>query len=341
MAVDDSTLGQPPRGAAQPEPKGRGRTVLGTLLKLAFAVALLWLVLQRVDLASAWERTARQDYWLVLVSYSVCLTQVGFGGVRWLIAMRALGARPPFGETLKFYYVSIFFNAWVPGGIGGDVMRAWLSYRARISGRIAVTSVILDRLAVLVGIAVLVLVTTPSFLAKAGYSLIAVLPIALSMVGLVGLVLVTFLRKLPENWLRFRLLRVLRDFGHDVRTVFLRPLNVVPLILVAIASQAALGIATYAMAASLDIDVSLVECIVLMQPVALVANLPITVGGWGVREAAMIAFFGLVGVPAAASLALSVQLGLLLLAIALPGGLLWLFMKPSVPPPGQATGPVN
>jgi len=68
-----------------------------------------------------------------------------------------------------------------------------------------------------------------------------------------------------------------------------------------------------------------------MQPVALVANLPISVGGWGVRETAMIALFGLIGVPASATLVLSIQLGLLSLIVALPGGLLWLALKSRAP----------
>ena len=321
--------------------KGHGASVVVGLLKVAFAAAIFWLVLRKVDFSSAWAMAAKQDYGLVLVAYAICFLQIGLGGIRWLTALRALGARPPVGETLRFFYVSLFFNAWVPGGVGGDMMRAWLSYRANISAKVAVTSVILDRLAVVVSIAILILITMPSYLGKVGFNLIGILPIALSMTGLAGLVLLTYFRKLPETWLTFRVLRALRDFGLDVRTVFLRPRNAFPLILIAMVSQTALGAATYAMAASLDIEISLVECIVLMQPVALVSNLPITVGGWGVREAAMIYIFALVGVPAAVSLALSVQLGLLLLAIALPGGLLWLFMKPTPMRAALATGPGN
>ncbi len=344
MPVDHSTPGCPSQDAPPRTPKSRGITVLVTLLKAIVAVAILWLVLRNVDLASVWARTDKQDYWLVLLSFGIGLLQIALGGTRWLIALRALDARPPFWDTLRLFYVSIFFNSWVPGGIGGDVMRAWLTYRAHVSVKVAVTSVILDRVAALVGIALLILLTMPFLLSRAGYSLTALLPVGLSLAGLAGMFLVALLRRLPAAWLKFGLLRVMRDFGEDVRTVFLRPWNVAPLVLVAMASQVTLGVATYTMAASLDIDVSLADCIMLMQPVALVANLPITIGGWGVREAAMIAFFGLVGVPAAASLALSVQLGFLLLAIALPGGLLWLLMKPGTPslgPDGKPGQPAS
>jgi uncharacterized membrane protein YbhN (UPF0104 family) len=81
------------------------------------------------------------------------------------------------------------------------------------------------------------------------------------------------------------------------------------------------------MAASLGIKVSVIDCIVLMQPVALASNLPISVGGWGVRETAVVLLFGLVGVPSSAALVLSLQLGLLALLVVLPGGLLWLLLQ--------------
>ena len=64
-----------------------------------------------------------------------------------------------------------------------------------------------------------------------------------------------------------------------------------------------------------------------MQPVTLFATLPISIGGWGVREAAMVTFFGLVGVPPSAAVIVSIQLGLLGVVLSLPGGLLFLLQR--------------
>jgi hypothetical protein len=51
--------------------------------------------------------------------------------------------------------------------------------------------------------------------------------------------------------------------------------------------------------------------------------LPISFAGWGVRELGMVTAFGFVGVPAGQAGALSIAFGLVVLASALPGGLLW------------------
>jgi hypothetical protein len=63
----------------------------------------------------------------------------------------------------------------------------------------------------------------------------------------------------------------------------------------------------------------------LMPPVVLLSGLPISVGGWGVRENAMIAALATVGVGASAATVLSVQLGALVALLSLPGGALWLW----------------
>jgi len=63
----------------------------------------------------------------------------------------------------------------------------------------------------------------------------------------------------------------------------------------------------------------------------LVSMIPISFGGWGVREGAMVVFFGLVGVPAADALAMSILFGLAALVAGLPGGVLWVVQRRAQP----------
>ena len=331
MTTNNSNAETSLKGASPPDPRRHKWSNLFKVLKVGITLLIFGFIVHSVDLSAAWSHVAHQNLPLVALTAVVMTTQIGLGGTRWWLILRRLDARPLLWETLKLFYVSVFVNSYVWGGIGGDLLRAWLSYRGNISGKTAVTSVVLDRVAALVAVASLVLLTAPIFLSRVGVSLPMLVPIFLSMVGLVGLLLAAQFERLPDGWLRFRPLRLLHDLGGSVRVVFLRPASVLPLLGVAILSQTALGIAAYTMAVSLNLNISLLDCVVLMQPVALVANLPISVGGWGVRETAMIALFGLIGLPASATLVWSIQLGLLSLVVALPGGLLWLALKSTAP----------
>jgi uncharacterized membrane protein YbhN (UPF0104 family) len=306
---------------------------LSTIFKVGVTLLIFGYVGYTVDLSTAWKHAANQNPYPVVLAGIVLLIQIGLGGVRWFIVLRGLGASPTLWGTLKLFYVSIFFNSCVLSGIGGDLVRAWLSYRGHVGVKTAVTSVILDRIAALAAVALLVLLTAPVLLPRVGVSIATIVPILLSLCGLGGLLIAAQLVRLPGSWLRFRPLRLLCELASSLRAVFMRPACALPLVGVAILAQAALAIATYTIAVSLDLNISFLECLALMQPVALIANLPISIGGWGVRETAMIALLGLVGVPASAALILSIQLGLLTLAVSLPGGLVWLALRSDAPGP--------
>ena len=63
-------------------------------------------------------------------------------------------------------------------------------------------------------------------------------------------------------------------------------------------------------------------------PAAIVAAaLPVSLGGWGVREGAMVAGFALLGFDADAALLVSLLIGLSIAVLSLPGGLFWLLLR--------------
>src|SRR5262249_57857056 len=64
--------------------------------------------------------------------------------------------------------------------------------------------------------------------------------------------------------------------------------------------------------------------IMIVPPVMLIQLLPISLAGWGVREAVLVVALAPFGVPAEAGLAMSVLFGMCLIASGLPGGLIWL-----------------
>ena len=58
--------------------------------------------------------------------------------------------------------------------------------------------------------------------------------------------------------------------------------------------------------------------------VALTQLLPVSLAGWGVREAALVVALGSFGIPAEGALAISILMGLCMILTGLPGGLIWL-----------------
>src|SRR5690606_26675665 len=80
-------------------------------------------------------------------------------------------------------------------------------------------------------------------------------------------------------------------------------------------------------ARGLAIQVSMIDCLVLVPPIVLATTLPISIAGWGVRESATVVGFGFIGVAPADALALSVAFGFVQILIGLPGGIVWMTSK--------------
>jgi len=147
-------------------------------------------------------------------------------------------------ETLKLFYVSVFFNSYVWAELAESGCGRGYRYRSNISAKTAITSVVLDRAAALAGVASLVLLTAPFFLYPLGASLPLLVPIFVSMIGLVAIFVAARSSGLPVSWLRFRALSLLQGLGGSVRQVFFKADRVLPTLGVAILGQTALGAAT-------------------------------------------------------------------------------------------------
>jgi uncharacterized membrane protein YbhN (UPF0104 family) len=273
---------------------------------------------------------------LLLTAASVVVS-----AVRWAVLARALGAELRLGDSTRLSFVGFFFNQLLPSNFGGDVFRAAGLYRIGLAPRLAVTATLLDRLAALIGIVlflVLFLPLTPALRQAFGWWPSPVLAAG----TLAGLGLLMILDRLPHSWRRLALLDALAAMALDCRRVFLRPEVAGPVLAASLVCQLLVSLIYVAFAWALGLtSLDLYPFLVVVPAVMLLSALPVSVAGWGVRESAVVAGFGLVGVPKESALLMALSFGLACLLVSLPGGWLWLSLKrrsaqPSEEPGGHA-----
>ena len=318
-----------------PEP-ARPRGGVGFLVvKAGLSVLAVAAICSTVDFAAVSQHLSQFNPSLGAAPGLVMAMQIVLGGIRWKIILQRLGAALIARAAIRLFYISVFFNMFVWGAVSGDVLRAWLTARAGVMPADAVNSVILDRVAAIASVAILMLGTLPWLSTQPVHAVILVGFGAAGVTILAGMKVIALLQHLPRSWLTFRVVRYLHGFGGAIEQGLLKP-AAWPVYAMALVTQSTLAVATYLLALALGIDVSLIDCLAFMPPVALVAGLPISIGGWGVREGAMIGLFALVNLPAAKALLLSVSLGLVGTVVTLPGGLVWLFWRNSRSSPDMA-----
>jgi glycosyltransferase 2 family protein len=300
----------------------RLRRLASTAARFALSGALLWLLLDRTDTAALMAKLAAVDPRWLTAAFALTLVQVVLISWRWAFIMAGLDAAIGVRRALCINLAGFFLGQALPTSIAGDAWRVWKIRTLGFGIATGLRGVLVDRTTALIGLVVVVLGTAPLLLARMPdpamrWSVAAGLAI--------GGALLT-LAMSADRWASGRL-GGLAEFGRAVRGLLSRPITAIPIVGVSVVVHLLAGVTMWLIACSLGIVVGLVDCLVLMPPIVLVAGMPLSVAGWGLREGAMVAVFALVGVPMDGALLMSVLLGLLLLMVSLPGGLVLAFSE--------------
>lgn len=300
---------------------------LALTLKFLVSGFLIWFLLSKLDLDEALTRLTQIEPAMLAGALGVILVQIVIGGLRWWAVQDAIDASLGVFKSIRFFYIGVFFSQVLPSAVGGDAVRMYKAYRQGIPLGSAVNGVLLERVVTVVTLVLVVVATQPWFLGRVDEATRAViLPgLVLVVVGAVaGMAFLMMLDRLPESLMRWRLVRGLGNLGGDARRLFLSLGRLWRAFGLGVLTHINMSVCVFLLAMGLDLDVTWLDCLVLVPLVLLIMTIPISIGGWGVRETAMVTLFGLVGAPAEGALVMSVVFGLVGMAAAIPGGLVWL-----------------
>jgi uncharacterized membrane protein YbhN (UPF0104 family) len=263
--------------------------------------------------------------WLT-AAFALTLVQVVLISWRWAVIMAGLNASIGTTRALCINLAAFFLGQALPTSIAGDAWRVWKIRALGFSIGTGLRGVLIDRTTAMIGLVLVVLPTAPALLARMPDPAMRWSVAAGLGIGVALLTVALSADRLPGHWASGQLGGV-AEFGRAVRGLLSRPVTAIPIIGVSALVHLLAGVVMWLIAGSLGLAVGLVDCLVLMPPIVLVAGMPLSIAGWGLREGAMVAVFALVGVPMDGALLMSVLLGLLLLLVSLPGGLVLVFSE--------------
>lgn len=307
---------------------------------------LFAVLLTRINLQSVWNIIAEANVALLLLATALYFGAIILGAFKWQILVKAQDIDASLGALLSYTLMGLFFGNFLPSNIGGDVIRAYdLARVTRGRAEAAAISVLVDRLmglcaffcaaVVTAGLATLMLVqahameqieTATVIAASTFLALCAGLfsrRIARRLAFLFELGPLTRFKPIAQNV--YRALQVYRfRYGALALNVLISMSIVVITAFVWYLVGRAVGIT----------DVSFFTFLLFNPIVAFILLIPISFNGLGAKEAAVVFFFGLVGVPDARALAMSLLFHLIIVVTSLPGGFVW-FSKRHISSAGQ------
>lgn len=291
-------------------------------LTLMMLAGVAWLVdssdlLARLsDLSPAW----------LMLALLISVPQIMLSAWRWRLTARHMGLTLPMPTAIREYYLSTFLNQILPGGVTGDLGRAWRHGARDATHGAALRAVIIERASgqvalLLVAIATLLLFTplregVIAHVSRANKILHDHTDIPHALIYVVtGVILAggTVIWRHSPQWLS-ALRRDLRR-GLWNRRLWLRQLAsslaiVLSYVLVFVCCTRALGE-----------SLSVTAVMALTPPVLMAMAVPLSVAGWGIRESAAALIWMLAGLPAQQGVAISMTYGAIILLSSLPGAL--------------------
>jgi uncharacterized membrane protein YbhN (UPF0104 family) len=285
-----------------------------SLLRLAVGVAVLWFLWRQVG-AAPFKDGLRAVTWPAVVA-AVTLTALttACSAWRWRVVARALGVDISLPGAVCAYYRSLFLNSVLFGGVVGDVHRAVTHGRRAGDVVRGVRAVGWERLCgqvIQAVVTAVVLLALPSPVRPA-------LPYVLAgIAGIAGCAALVVRRAARRG--RSRLTRAARAVSDDLRHAVLAP-GVWPQLTVASVLVVAGHTATFVIAARVaGCTAPLGELVALLMVVQTVMVIPLSVGGWGLREGAAAWAFAAAGLGAATGVTVATLYAVLMLAAVAPG----------------------
>ena len=302
------------------------RQILLSAVKILVSAALLYLALRNVNLMDLASRiNNRASLGWIGLAIIVTLLQIFIGVLRWREVSAECGAPLTIMLAMRFNMIGTFFNQTLPSSIGGDAVRLWLVARAGAGWRAATYSIFVDRAIGLIALAIIIVASLPW-----SYNLIAdpqgrwalLLVDFAALAGGLGFLL---FGKLRWSWLKhwwgthhIHACALIAD-----RVIFSRDRGPKVALLSLFVHVLAVVIA-WCVVKAIAAPVGFGAIFQLIPPVMLITMLPISIAGWGVREATMGLAFGYAGLVANEGVKVSLLFGAVSFIVGAFGGLVWI-----------------
>jgi uncharacterized membrane protein YbhN (UPF0104 family) len=302
------------------------------LVKLAVTIACFWYVSRQVDVTDFKQLLGTFDYRWALGAALVVMVETPLVALRWRAILNSLGSgvqQTPSRPIIAITSIAVFVGQLLPN-VAADAVRVWLLARTGRSWRHGLPSVVIDRglgVFTLLVIGFVTLLFPSTLTALAGYRTLALQIFGLLIAGAVaGVLLVPYVAPVLE---RFSLTRPAGRFASAAHYVLIRSRASWWILLIGFAVHLLTIGAVWSLGRAQGLVLSVVDAALLFTFMVSISLIPVSIGGWGLRELAVSSLLGAHGVQLEQALFFSMSFGLVLILAALPGAVVWVFFSPA------------
>lgn len=305
----------------------KGKILLGLRIAISFGLVALLLLGMRDKLPEIVKAVTRTDLLLFSLAVLIFVLNIIVISYRLQLVFVGEGLKIPFIKVVQLSFVGFFFNNFMPTAVGGDIVKAYYTYTYTNKIGKSFIAVFMDRF---IGLISFVIIALFVLLISWGDIGVDVRKIILMFSAFGLLCLVVFLNRKISKWVLIFLSKIgFLKLGEKLSKIYTmiheyrNKKNIIfAVIAVSLIAQSIYFLTVNILGYSLDVKIGVMNLFLIMPIVSLVSMLP-SIGGLGLREGAIVLFFGsIIGREKAFTVSL-LLLGVLLI-ISLIGGIIYI-----------------
>lgn len=299
--------------------------IVALIVQVIITVALLGYLSQKIDVAHVLDTIKGISRSSLILAFSLYVVQIVLAAYRLKYTLRLLGDQTSLLTTGRSVLAGAFLGQTPLSNFGGDMVRVWTIFRDGVSLRTAASAVTIDRLFGFLALVLIILCALPPLWIHATEPALRTGIVAVLGLVALGVAIFIALQKLPARARkRFTIIDWIGQVSSEFHLMLFAIKPTSAILAMAITTHFTSLLIMYILFSEVGASVTLFEVLYLAPFPLLSSLLPISIGGWGVREGAMVAAFSLIAVPATKTLSVSIMFGIISLIVALPGSLVWL-----------------
>jgi glycosyltransferase 2 family protein len=286
------------------------------LIQLILTIIILLSLLYFYDFEIVFFHISKMDYSFLILFVLLAISNFILVCLRFSVILDFLKINFKFTDIVKNNLLGSFVNQTPLTVVGGDIFRIVSLKKNGLDLISSFKAIAIDRLIGLFSILLMITFTLLNFFQIINNSLISNIITIFFLLGWIGFLFIMFFKFFRINVKKLDFINQLSLSLIDI----LRPSMILVKILVAstVANLVTI-ILVFCICLSMKINISFFNCLLIVPITMYFSLLPISMGGWGVREGIFAIALSALGIPVENSIAVSVVLGCIYLLISLPG----------------------
>ena len=304
------------------------------LIKLTITIICLTIISRSTNLDALVQKSSSLSLQAIIICIGIFLSHLPAAVIRWRYFTRQLGGQIDFWNAIRLVAIGTFLNQAFFGTIAGDAVRVVFLKKRSLSNLCSYGSVLLDRYTAIFTVWLFLMIGLIFFdiqLDNKGVAWTGVWGVFLGGTLLLCLPispLFSFITEIKSLFFLRNPFQFLLGLSRAFNSTFIRFTNALTVFLPSFYIVFTSSLVLWIVAGDLDAGLSLNECLFVTPLALLIAAIPITIGGWGLRELSLVSLLGLMSVDANTALLISITFGFLILISSLINGL-FLLLTPN------------